>query len=48
MRMEKMLWIEDIVESTQALPFLTNFKGFQLLASGSLMQFTNNIRMTRL
>jgi hypothetical protein len=24
--MEKMLWIEDIIESTQAPPFLTNFR----------------------
>jgi hypothetical protein len=24
--MEEMLWIEDIIESTQAPPFLTNFK----------------------
>jgi hypothetical protein len=23
-KMEKMLWMEDIVESTQAFPFLTN------------------------
>jgi hypothetical protein len=26
MKMEKMLWIEDIIESTQAPPFLTNFR----------------------
>ncbi len=26
MRLEEMLWIEDIVQSTQAPPFLTNFK----------------------
>jgi hypothetical protein len=26
MKMEEMLWIEDIVENTQAPPFLTNSK----------------------
>jgi hypothetical protein len=26
MRMEEILWIEDILESTQAPPFLTNSK----------------------
>jgi hypothetical protein len=29
-RMEEMLWIEDIIESTQATPFLTNLKVFMV------------------
>jgi hypothetical protein len=31
--MEEMLWIEDIVENTQALPFFTNYKVNNLILS---------------
>jgi len=31
--MEEMLWIEDIVENTQALPFFTDYKVNNLILS---------------